>query len=192
MLTAYEAVSQYRETFQRIISCFTSKTVKLDVKGGYYPADDPYPLTCNEGLPFRLAGPWGVHLLLRQSYCIVSDPNERNSYRVSTVEYSYGLRQSDGSGIVRYDWHPETTPAQTYPHLHVEAVRGFDQLAISERTHLRTGRVAIEDILRMAVEEFGVTPVRDDWEAVLRETQAQFERDRTWSGSEGKPSTPSV
>ena len=45
-----------------------------------------------------------------------------------------------------------------------------DGARLSSRMHLPTGQVAIEDVIRLAIVEFGVRPRRADWAAVLART----------------------
>lgn len=66
------------------------------------------------------------------------------------------------------------------PHLHVGAAMGPNAATILGG-HVPTGRVAMEDVLRLLI-ELGVQPRRDDWQAVLDETQSAFERWRSWGG----------
>jgi hypothetical protein len=53
-------------------------------------------------------------------------------------------------------------------------------LRVATRAHLSTGPVALEDILRLVITEFGVTPRRADWDTVLQRTRHTFERQ--WPG----------
>lgn len=46
--------------------------------------------------------------------------------------------------------------------------------------HIPTGRVSLEDVLRLAIAEFGVQGQRADWREVIGGTQAKFEQWRTW------------
>jgi hypothetical protein len=48
------------------------------------------------------------------------------------------------------------------------------------KAHFPTGRLAFEDVLRLVITQFGVIPLRDDWETMLERTQAAFEDWRTW------------
>jgi hypothetical protein len=36
-----------------------------------------------------------------------------------------------------------------------------------QKAHIPTGRVELEDVLLLAIREFGVRPRRDDWEEIL-------------------------
>jgi hypothetical protein len=38
----------------------------------------------------------------------------------------------------------------------------------------------LQAVLRFAIEELGVQPLRPDWRALLDETEREFDRQRTW------------
>lgn len=48
------------------------------------------------------------------------------------------------------------------------------------RAHLPTGRVSIEEVLRMAITKLGVEPLREDGKEFLDRTQQAYEAWRTW------------
>jgi hypothetical protein len=50
-----------------------------------------------------------------------------------------------------------------------------------ERAHFPTGRVSVEEFLRLVIEAFDVRTRRRDWRAVLQQTQAAFSKWRTWA-----------
>jgi hypothetical protein len=50
-----------------------------------------------------------------------------------------------------------------------------------QRAHFPTGRVSVEEFLRLAIHAFDVKPRRSDWRAVLQRTQAAFSKWRTWA-----------
>jgi hypothetical protein len=43
-----------------------------------------------------------------------------------------------------------------------------------------TGRVGLESIIRVLVDDFNVRPRRGDWQGVLHATETLFEQWRTW------------
>lgn len=69
-------------------------------------------------------------------------------------------------------------------HLGPGAEIGFAPL---HRAHLPTGRIAIEDLLRIAITEFGARPRRTDWQEVLDQTQGGYEAWRTWPSPRSAP-----
>lgn len=72
----------------------------------------------------------------------------------------------------------------THPHLHLTSrVRPFgiedpanpnrEPASISfSDMHIQTGPVLFENVVRLLIEEFGVVPLRPDWDEVLRRNEA--------------------
>lgn len=113
-----------------------------------------------------------------------------------TAEYYYGIEDVDGREVFAYHWHPLVTPQVLFPHLHV--YKGAIGRASLERgdlplthnalrtdlneAHLPTRRVALEDVLRLLLEQFDVEARcdRTEWDKRLRETRRSFVEDRSW------------
>ena len=84
-----------------------------------------------------------------------------------------------GREIFAYHWHPNERTAITFPHFHF--YRGAGAMRDDVRkAHFPTGRIAFEDVLRLVVTQFGVIPLRNDWETILDRTQTAFENWQTW------------
>lgn len=174
--TPHEAVREFVRPLQLALSCVTSEVLRA---GGYHVADEPHALTLERGLPVRLRGEGRLSLTLDHHFRIVEDPGARGPYKCSTTSYLYGLDDPDGREVLSYQWHPGGRSPVTWPHLHLGAAAevGRSELA---RAHLPTGRVSIEELLRLAITELGVEPLRDDWREVLERTQGAYETWRTW------------
>ena len=151
----------------------------LDVKGRYHVSATPYPITLAGGLPVDLRRGTGLAVAVSQWYRLIEIPNPTEPWKVSTVAYSYSLRQSNGPEILAYHWHPNLPGSVRYPHLHLEYGAGISRPEF-HRAHLPTGRVALEDFVRLLIESFGVLPERDNWEEDLAASRAEFEAERTW------------
>lgn len=175
--TEYEAVERYRESLRRSISCVV-RDAFLDVKGRYYVSATPHPITLDRGLPVDLAG-GDLSVAVTQHYRLIEKPSSAEPWQVSTVAYFYALRDADGQEILAYHWHPRVTPEVTFPHLHVGYGARVERPEF-HRAHLPTGRVALEDFVRALIEDFGVSPVRENWTDVLAKSRAEFEADRSW------------
>jgi hypothetical protein len=80
--------------------------------------------------------------------------------------YYYALRELEGSEIVAYHWHPGRRSPIDFPHLHLGAGSGIGREEL-QKAHVPTGRVDLEDVLLMAIREFGVRPRREDWARIL-------------------------
>jgi len=91
-----------------------------------------------------------------------NDPPSRFVARSSG--YRCELAHADGSMILAYHWHPVGVSPVTWPHLHLAgqvAAIPFD------KAHLPTGPVTLQDVLRFAIVDLGVEPLRPDWRDVL-------------------------
>lgn len=87
------------------------------------------------------------------------------AWEAAPALYYYDLRDADDREIVSYHWHPQVFGI-AFPHLHLGpgAKAGRPEL---QTAHLPTGTVALPDVVLLAVRDFGVTPLRPDWPAVL-------------------------
>jgi hypothetical protein len=174
--TPAEAVGAFLAPLQQAIDCLTPTV--LNVSGGYFASDQPHALVLGDGDPVRLAGEHDLALTVAQNYRVVEFEGPRGPWKVQTTAYFYELQRGDRE-LLGFHWHPRGASPHTSPHLHVGAAAeiGFAPL---HRAHIPTGRIALEDVLRLAIEAFGVQPRRGDWDDVLTRTQAGYEAWRTW------------
>lgn len=80
------------------------------------------------------------------------------------VGYRYVLLNQEHRELLSYHWHPAGQSPVVTPHLHVACRAGNADLS---KVHLPTGPVTLVDVIRCAITEFGVQPLRADWRAVL-------------------------
>jgi hypothetical protein len=118
------------------------------------------------------AGDPALALYVEQQYQLVEAAGGRGPWKVATRAYRYRIDRPGGQELLLWHWHPGS--AYHRPHLHGQA----DGLA---GLHLPTGRVSVEAIIRLLVEELGARPRRADWRAVLDDTEEAFRGWRTWS-----------
>lgn len=176
----HEAFRNFLDPLQRAVSCVTRDVIYH--QGGHFPHPVPHVLTLGKARLVKLAGRGGIHLSMIMHYRLVPAEGERGPWKVSTVAYYYNLHDAGGKEIISYQWHPESRSSATNPHLHLGAgaLVGHAELA---KAHLPTGRVALEDVIRIAITDLGADPLRPDWQEVLAESQRAFEDWRTWGGS---------
>lgn len=105
--------------------------------------------------------------------------SEGGRWKVETAAYHHALETPDAKEIVAYHWHPSQASIFAHSHMHLGAGIGAN-LGTLEKTHIPTGRIALEDVIKFAILELGVEPRRDDWREVLSETRAASEERRTW------------
>ena len=174
----YEAVQRFRESLQRTLSCIV-RGAYVDVKGGYYPSPNPHPLTLMDGLPVELGSGTEFSIRVSQQYRLIEAPSATRPWRVTTVAYHYTLQEAEGAEILSYQWHPGVPNSVSFPHLHIRRAAGPGGEEL-QRAHLPTGRVALENFVRLLIVDFGVPPEKDNWEDELAKSLAEFEEDRSW------------
>lgn len=184
--TPHEAVERFLRPLQRTISCVT--TAVLDNRGGSYPRPQPHSLLLNTGFPVRLAGESRLALSFALEYLIVSISRSQAPWRVRMVSYFFQMEDDGGREVFASHWHPRGIGYATMPHLHSLArYRWCGLCRIGHATmphlhlgararvgrselvgaHLPTGRVIIARVLRLAIAELGVRPIRADWARYL-------------------------
>jgi hypothetical protein len=89
--------------------------------------------------------------------------------------YALEMSLQNQTELLAYHWHPNAPGEITIPHLHLSAAAQV-RYAPLVKAHLPTGFVALQDVLRLAVDDLGVRPLRADWRTVLDETQAELQR----------------
>lgn len=179
--TPYEAYDNFRDSLQKAISCVNREAHLWALSSnGYSPGQD-HAIAPNRGELVKLSGEQDISLTAFFAYRVESIDGEHGPWRVRTTAYLHALEDdSSHQEIIAYHWHPKQGSAFNFPHLHIERGIGAD-LGEIHKYHIPTGRVALEGILRLAINEFGVKERRADWREVIDETQAEFERGRSWS-----------
>lgn len=180
--TPQAAARAFRESLQRSLDCVVDARLNID---GYRPsqsADVPYTADVNGGKPTPFARHPDLRLVVIIKYLVVAENNDRGPWAPRVVKYEYALENPDGGEILAYHWHPNARNAQPWPHLHIgEAILAPPHKDLSN-THVRTGRVALEDLLWYALHDLKIPPTRrhiGNWEDVLRRERELFERLRS-------------
>ncbi len=83
-----------------------------------------------------------------------------------TTGYFYHFRERNGPEVILFHRHP--FPGQVhFPHLHMAG--GAGSIAIDARRHIPTGPLSLHAVVRFAIAELGVRPLRRDWESIVAE-----------------------
>lgn len=116
---------------------------------------------------------------LRLTISMVIQPTtEGRRLKISQSSYQYQMDQTGDRWVFRYEYLRYGTEQHPPAHLQVRAgplEGGLVSWRPFERVHFPTGRVSLEAIIRLLVEEFGVPCNRPDvWRRVLSESEKMF------------------
>lgn len=119
-------------------------------------------------------------LFLRVFIVLFREPhNGGHRMKVEQAAYQYQLDPEGTRWVFRYDYRRD--PRDQHPATHLQ-VRGRLEEPVGpyrgmlERTHFLTGRVSIEAVIRLLIEQFGVPPAAPEtWRRVLAESERSFE-----------------
>lgn len=129
-----------------------------------------------------LKGAPRLHLSVALEYELIeTDDPDRGPWKVSTKRYRYHVVSDDKTEVILFHWLPEGNCSTEDPHLHVGHSQLTSGAVLTRKTHVPTGRVSLESVIRLLITEFGVIPLRADWSERLTECEAGFRRFRTWS-----------
>lgn len=127
----------------------------------------------------RLRGEVDLDFSLVVSYTYqASTRNSGADVDVRLMDYFYDFRVSEGTELIAFHWHPGRDGQPDFPHLHVTSRPG--PVRIQRKHHVPTDRVSLESVVRFAIQDLGVRPLRPDWEQVLDAGQADFDARRSW------------
>jgi hypothetical protein len=173
--TQVEALAAFIDPLQRALSCVTLANLVYR-----RPWRDAVQALGVSEEPIRLpvsSGGSALSLYVEQQYQVVEAPDEQGPWKIATRAYRYRIDSAAGAELILWHWHPRDREGRPHrrprPHLHAQVgeLRG---------RHLLTGRVSLEAVIRVLLDEFDVRPRRDDWRSVLDASEAAFEQWRTW------------
>jgi hypothetical protein len=172
---AHEAREAFLVPLRRALSCITDAQLFVPGKS---PGDlEALALSAD---PLRLrSGSRPDHtyvkLVIGHQFRVVQDgPTD---WHVSTAQYEYYILDDDERELIAWHWHPGSRI--TYPHLHAPAG------TITHKMHVPTGRVSIESVLRMLLNDLAVSPMparTQDFSQILDESERNFIEHRRWHG----------
>jgi hypothetical protein len=176
--TPRKAVQNFLRPLQLALSSVTDAQIASD---GDYSTIGEHSWVGAAGEPFPLSRVREASLRARigQNYRIVRAEGQLGPWKVTITAYHYTLEDAKGSEIISFQWHPTGSGALPYPHVHLGHAAAVGRAEL-EGAHIPTGRVAVEQVLRFAIEAFKLRPRRTDWRDVLFGTRRRFEQWRTW------------
>lgn len=176
--TPTEAVDFFLEPLGDAVACLGQAKITLS-RGGRGELDVTHLLTLNDSHGMSLSG--RLRLDARIQYSIIRDgASASQPFRITTRAYLHTVSNSSGVEVFSAHWHPTGSSPYTGPHWHIGSAALAPDGVFTPRAHLPSPRASFESVVRLLIEQFGVTPARPDWADVLDRCEGNFERHRTW------------
>jgi len=153
------AIDALRASLQRAVSCLSPAVL---VRGRPGRDELSYWTLAERYVP--LQGRHSLELSVFNAFELQKPPSGDGPSSLVTSAYSYQLRERGGPEIILFHWHPFANQVP-FPHLHMAG--GAGSVAIDARRHIPGGWVSLHAVVRFAIVELGVRPLRPDWERIL-------------------------
>lgn len=175
--TPNEAVQVFLEPLAEALSCVGAAKITLG-PGGRGDLGKVHPLLLNNGKPMELGGHLNLSTMIH--YEIIRDGSSSSQpFRITTRAYMHTVA-TDRAELLSAHWHPIGSSPYAEPHWHVGAAALAPDGVFTPRSHIPSGRIAFETVVRMAIEQFGVSPAKQDWVEVLDRCEENFTQHRSW------------
>jgi hypothetical protein len=132
-----------------------------------------HTIALNNMAPTALRGAIPISISIALEFRILKRRETLDPFTVARTKYFYVLATPTGQEVLAFHWAPDAIGQGevTFPHVHVGRAVVTDATQVLPRTfhkvHIPTGFVTIGSVIRLAIVEFGVRPLRPDWQAVL-------------------------
>ncbi|HLH24397.1 MAG TPA: hypothetical protein VFB73_15565 [Chloroflexota bacterium] len=178
--TPRAAVEAFSTPLRESLACILPPTVQLRAHGARLGESCLLALLGQRD-PVRLPGPLKIGLFITHEYEVIEVGSGDERYRVHSRGYHYELSAEDGRTLVCYDWHPDGQVGDPvrWPHVHLRSYTAPINLS---HGHWPSGRVSLESVIRVAIRDLQVPPLREDWEALLDKHEQAFADNASWGG----------
>ena len=174
-------------TLNQSLACVTRE--RLSFRAPQSPKfDTAYAIALRNTDAVVLQGEVRLVLVARQLVGVGSvranQPAVEVPYRAEVVGYFYQISTPDNRELLAFHWTPDATDPNTvtFAHLHIGPAIVGGQTTIRPRdlhkAHIPTGVISLAAVIRLAIAEFGVAPLRSDWDRVLRRVEDAERDDR--------------
>lgn len=148
------AVRAYVSSLQRCASCVTEAVFIRKASAPSQHRAIGFP-----GDTARLRGVRSLDLFVLVEYSVEEDVNASARWTVRSAGYRYEFLHAAGPMLLAYHCDPAGVRPITFSHLHFGgSVRSVDL----SKSHLPTGLVTLQDVLRFAIADLGVEPLRNN------------------------------
>jgi hypothetical protein len=174
------AVKAFTQPLQLALSCIGNVRIALS-QGALGTAGDTHSWTLNDGTPIALGNGLFFRAGMKFETLDRGQSERRTRYRITTREYIYEVTGPKSQPIVSAHWHPLARNSRfADPHWHIGGVTLAENRVYLDRAHIPSPRVSIEEFIRLMIEEMGVEPRHEDWDARLRRTHNAFAANKSW------------
>ena len=172
--TPHEALQNFLGPLNRVISCITTSQIAQSAGQDGCKLNTDYGLFVGSEATFKASSDPLVYAEISMNFRIVTVPEKDQKrlgrFKVKTTWYRYSILNHRKREMLSYQWHPGI--GIDFPHLHVHSL---------EKCHLPTGRISIEEFVRLLVDAFDVKPKKGrEWKTILGTAQERFKEFRTW------------
>ena len=148
-------------------------------------------VSLNSGDPVRLRGESVLFFTSQQRFEIIRTDVVGAPYRLHTLQYTYEFAidvtpdHPGGTEVLSFHWTPESlNPGEKrFGHVHIKSPMLAAVTPIApgrfSTVHIPTDRLCLEQVIRFAIEDLGVVPLRRDWEMILSDGEATWRVQRT-------------
>lgn len=177
---------------RKALQCITLGRFVLLEKTQGIEVGTRYSAALNEMNSVRLKSRNGIYFVAGQTVEIYEWKKDQaqQRYRVKTLAYTYGFTRriagdEEETELLSFHWVREQSTQKPYPlgHLHIGPGLLASPTPIRpgdfHNAHIPTERVSIESVVRFAIVELNVEPLREDWESVLKATENAFKTRKT-------------
>lgn len=175
-----EAVEHSIRRLQTALSCVTRDVLTVS-RGAYGDTTRVHALAFAGGRSVLLGAARGTQRVRLDVKIQFRHVEARDgTWTASSAAYKYTVETNDGREVVAYHWHPDAHTPVTSPHVHLGSTVLRQDGVLGHRAHVPTGRVPLQQVIRLAIAELGARPLREDWSDVLDRTENEFRAERAW------------
>jgi hypothetical protein len=178
--SAHEAIKRFLDPLNLAVSCVSRTPIQQTFEAK--PQVGRMSFQGNEAV--RLNSRHNLSLQVFHAFEVSAD---HIGWRVRSRAYMYHVYAGEEREIIAFHWHPDRGPV-ALPHAHFKTLN--DPFPMG-KAHMPTGRVSLESVIRLLIDELAVEPMRRDWRGVLAKTERAFIEQRSWHNLPSFPGSPS-
>lgn len=174
--TPREAYERYHDALMIPIRCLTSAHV---VNNKHAEAGTEIFFAFSNNPVDLLGSPYSLFLLQRVK--VIPHPRIEGEWKVKTLGYEYAIELTkEKKEVIAFHWNSSVDNGLR-AHIHV-GLTGKGQ-SLSNKHHIPSGRVSVENVVKFLIEELRVPPAkayRGTWNDLIEKALQKFNAFRSW------------